>query len=141
MRRKGFTMVELLVVVGIIAMLVAMLMPALRRARVQAQAVQCASNLRQVHSAFALYANEFKGHFPYPMYFIDYLGERLGTVSYLDPETGLPHWRILECPAEDEVKVTDYDSAPSYGKLVLPMSAHPRVRTAYYINWSVGGYA
>src|SRR5687767_4314902 len=77
MKRRAFTMVELLVVVGVIALLIAMLMPALRRARQQAQAVQCASNLRQVHSAFAMYANEFKGHFPFPMYYQDFLGERL----------------------------------------------------------------
>src|SRR5688572_20665852 len=141
MKRRAFTMVELLVVVGVIALLIAMLMPALRRARQQAQAVQCASNLRQVHSAFAMYANEFKGHFPFPMYYQDFLGERLGPVAYNDPITGLPHWRVLECPAEEPRMVYDWESQPAYNQYYLTMSDHPRVRTAFNINWSVGGYA
>jgi prepilin-type N-terminal cleavage/methylation domain-containing protein/prepilin-type processing-associated H-X9-DG protein len=63
---RGFTLVELLVVVGVIAILIALLMPALSKARRQAQQVACMSNLRQVASAILAYAQAHKGWFPAP---------------------------------------------------------------------------
>src|SRR4051812_28436978 len=59
--RRGFTLVELLVVIGIIAVLVGMLLPALNRARESARASQCASNMRQLSQAMLMYANAHKG--------------------------------------------------------------------------------
>ncbi|MBC7782780.1 MAG: prepilin-type N-terminal cleavage/methylation domain-containing protein [Burkholderiales bacterium] len=68
--KRGFTLVELLVVIGIIALLISILLPAMNRAREGAKRSMCLSNLRQVHQAFVFYALDYKDQVP--------LGYRVG---------------------------------------------------------------
>jgi prepilin-type processing-associated H-X9-DG protein/prepilin-type N-terminal cleavage/methylation domain-containing protein len=94
-RCAAFTLVELLVVIGIIAVLVGILMPALNRARASANAVKCAANLSQVGKGFSLYLAENKGVFP-PAY--SYSVEpgagapEVGGGTAATPKRGYYHW-------------------------------------------------
>jgi len=63
--RRAFTLVELLVVIGVIAVLMAMLLPALQKARQSAMQTLCVSNARQLFQGMTMYAADFKGYIPY----------------------------------------------------------------------------
>ncbi|MEM6560569.1 MAG: prepilin-type N-terminal cleavage/methylation domain-containing protein [Planctomycetota bacterium] len=63
--RAGFTLVELLVVIGIIALLISILLPSLNAARAQAKKVACAASLRELSNAMHIYAAEWDDYVPY----------------------------------------------------------------------------
>src|SRR5436190_20521605 len=62
--RAGFTLVELLVVVGIIAVLIAILLPVLGKARAAANRAVCLSNIKQLYNGILMYCNDNNGYFP-----------------------------------------------------------------------------
>ena len=98
-RRGAFTLVELLVVIGIIALLVAILLPALNKARQRAQTMVCSSNLRQIGVMFNLYVTDNQGWLP-PLNWKHNLDPTIdppnhdsyGMVHCLGPYLGHPEW-------------------------------------------------
>ena len=109
--RLGFTLIELLVVVAIIALLAALLLPALKRAREKAKQGVCVSNLRQLALAIVLYADDWGGKFPMVWYNAE--GPWTWKVTPYVKNT-----KLFDCPSS-EVKYDRFGDTPpwcmSYG--------------------------
>jgi prepilin-type processing-associated H-X9-DG protein/prepilin-type N-terminal cleavage/methylation domain-containing protein len=111
--RPAFTIVELLVVIGIIAVLLSLLMPALTKARASARTVQCASNLHQITTAMIAYANQYHGAFPPSSiqikqfwYQKDKLGSWLTTPLVLADNTLADG--VMKCPSDRDDAIRSY---------------------------------
>jgi len=107
--RRAFTLIELLVVISIIALLVSILVPALREAREQARRVMCASNLRQIGMMHEFYAEDNNGHFP--------CNNDTITYFYLDRVVGdymSSQHEAWHCPSDKRTLASGEPIIPSY---------------------------
>ena len=110
-------MIELLVVIAIIAILAALLLPVLAKAKERAKVIQCNSDLRQIGLAFVMYANDHGGRIMQRYYGFNSQGVEVGYDELLIPYTGIANTltnnqKIFTCPVQLQ---TDYPHQPGYG--------------------------
>lgn len=110
LKRSAFTLVELLVVIGIIALLISILLPALNKARSAAYVTKCMANQRQLLLAGSMYQNEWRG-FVHPLTNDDAVQANMTTnwCLLLEPYLG-SNPGIFKCPADPSVQPLSYNA-------------------------------
>ncbi len=113
MKNHSFTLIELLVVIAIIAILAAMLLPALSAARERAKASTCTSQLKQCGTALVMYGGDNHNFLPQPYDNTSFWAELLTTGEYF-PKTQTGGQMVYACPNPGQVKLAS-DYSRTYG--------------------------
>ena len=111
--RRAFSIIELLVVIGIIGLLIALLLPTLRSARRQSQVITCKAQLQNIGAAFHMYLNENDGWYPPAPYSPTFNPGRLTPVNEYLARYVEDNKRVWRCPG-DETYFPQYGLSYSY---------------------------
>jgi len=139
-KTRGFTLVELLVVIGIIAVLVAMLLPALNKARTAATTTSCQSQLRQIGFYLNIYTNDNKGWLPHPgwggWFPLDGTGHNMSWAERL--VLGRASWQIVNnWNSHYPVTGKGLFRCPGYGEGVYESSQIGNNYAGYGLNYYI----
>ncbi len=129
---KGFTLVELLVVITIIAILAAILFPVFARTREKARSASCQSNLRQIGTAIRIYVSDSDGKMPMMMFQNRYTGLCYRWCHVIYPNVN--NRQIFACPSND-VSYDVGDSPTAYRTPLLPNGE--ALETSYFYTFCV----
>jgi prepilin-type N-terminal cleavage/methylation domain-containing protein len=140
-KSRGFTLVELLVVIGIIALLISILLPALNKAREVAVTTACLSNMRQLGEAVAIYQSENRGCFP-PIYpsALNNGAQPMNNVSNWTPQNSLL-WDLLSLPVNSNIRCCPAMLNQLPNQPIAASNLGIRGNTSYQFNEILGGMA
>jgi prepilin-type N-terminal cleavage/methylation domain-containing protein/prepilin-type processing-associated H-X9-DG protein len=102
-RRRGFSLVELLVVMGIIALLIGILVPTIVRARMKSNAAACKAQLHDIGSSFQMYLNDHRGRYPLAPTLPSANTSGYQTLQVLLAPYSGESMRVFKCPSDDVI--------------------------------------
>jgi prepilin-type N-terminal cleavage/methylation domain-containing protein/prepilin-type processing-associated H-X9-DG protein len=142
MKKKQFTLIELLVVIAIIAILAAMLLPALGKAREKAEAISCTSNLKQIDMAMLMYLTANKNSFPVyrSAYQITSGGGEYTKIWFHAVYENTGEEKLFVCPSFEKTNVDASTGMNGYfvnGTTLLDNKTHSLIQPTYGINYTL----